>query len=246
MMSAVVSGEVAERVVVPVALCCGQCREEAGAGGRRGWRRAEAGLPCGVAVDGSTWDWSAGATVGHARGQEPRLPPHANLHSTSQLNNKTSWCTLMSASPFLCLQRHPRLGITWVGAMWLRKPHRDRQRGASSSLPFWSSGWGWSPGVGISTALHLPCVPPSPPRPWVCANEQGRAVAGSEARQCRSLPRLALPSCGFVPLGVISKKAFPPAAVGCKSLPREGWRSLTTRRVLLTAAMGCRGTLPGH
>lgn len=114
--SAVVSGEGAERDVVPVARCCGQCREEAGAGGRRGWCRAGAGLPCGLAVDGSTWDWSVGDTVGHARWPEPRLPPHAKLHSTSQLSNKTSWCTLMSASPFLWLQQHPRLGITWVGA----------------------------------------------------------------------------------------------------------------------------------
>lgn len=36
MMSAVVSGEGAERDVVPVAQCYGQYREEAGAGGRRG------------------------------------------------------------------------------------------------------------------------------------------------------------------------------------------------------------------
>lgn len=163
MMLVVVSEEGAERDVVPVARCCGQCREEAGAGGRRGWCRAEAGLPCGVAVDGSTWDRSVGATVGHARWPEPRLPRHAKLHSMSQLSNKTSWCTLMFASPFLWLRWHSGLGVTWMGVAWLRKPHRDREGAGPVPASRSRARVGNGP-LGWGSTL-LPIYPASPRHP---------------------------------------------------------------------------------
>lgn len=183
------------------------------------------------------WRWDGqqyqGLERGRCRGmwQRPewQLLSCAGLCSASWLSNKRTGA------------RRPRLASPSAGLWWEHGVAEGAPPGPTPQGLWgqpWGLGWGWSREEGVSAALHRP-------QPWcVCASRKGRAAARGEAAQVP--PAHGTPIVSFRIPKLVSKKAFPPAIVGCKSLCGEGWRSLTTHRVLLAVAMGCQGARPGH